>query len=447
MRKGIGAALVAIFILASALPAAAEPWWQRRIDKLARGHSIGISVGDRKHIVYEHAGARKRTPASNEKLLLSMALFATLGPDKRIHTTAVARRSQGGVIKGNLWILGHGDPAITGGARFGRTLGYRPTTLHSLVAGIKRSGVRRITGRVRGSRSYFTHDWWAPGWRSFFPTEEVALPSALTFEGNVHKKRMTPHPERLLARSLTRKLQEAGVAVGGKPGSGVAPRGLRVVAQVRSAPLSHITRFMDRHSVNFFAEVLGKLLGAKKRGRPGTISKGAGALRAWAATHDVGIVAHDSSGLSYANRVATNGIVRLLNLSMSRPWYRVLRRGLARGGEGTLEDRLGGVRLRAKTGTLEDISALSGWVWVGNNQRWVPFSILSSGMSKDKASDIEDRIVRILARSAHVPAPGSGASSTTALGGVDFGSWLALSYQSVLASAQSHSTSASVASS
>jgi D-alanyl-D-alanine carboxypeptidase len=61
-----------------------------------------------------------------------------------------------------------------------------------------------------------------------------------------------------------------------------------------------------------------------------------------------------------------------------------------------LEDRLGGVRVRAKTGTLIGVSALSGYVWLERRATWAEFSILSTGMSKSAAVRIEDAVVRIL---------------------------------------------------
>jgi D-alanyl-D-alanine carboxypeptidase len=59
-----------------------------------------------------------------------------------------------------------------------------------------------------------------------------------------------------------------------------------------------------------------------------------------------------------------------------------------------------GVKVRAKTGTLIDISALSGWVWLEQEGTWGAFSIMSRGMSKSEAVAIEDRIVRIVANRA-----------------------------------------------
>ena len=55
------------------------------------------------------------------------------------------------------------------------------------------------------------------------------------------------------------------------------------------------------------------------------------------------------------------------------------------------------MRVHAKTGTLIEISALSGWVWLDRRAGGGEFSILSRGMSKTQAAAIEDRIVRIVA--------------------------------------------------
>ena len=86
----------------------------------------------------------------------------------------------------------------------------------------------------------------------------------------------------------------------------------------------------------------------------------------------------------------------LLWFAETRPWGDGLRLGLPTGGQGTLEGRLVGVKVRAKTGTLIDISALSGWVWMTKESAWGEFSIMSRRMSKSDAVAIEDRIVRIV---------------------------------------------------
>jgi D-alanyl-D-alanine carboxypeptidase/D-alanyl-D-alanine-endopeptidase (penicillin-binding protein 4) len=150
------------------------------------------------------------------------------------------------------------------------------------------------------------------------------------------------------------------------------------------------------YSSNFYAEVLGKGLGVAGGGVPGTISKGAATTAGWARAHGVPMTAYDASGLSYWNRLTASGFARLLGQAEEQPWGLDLRLSLPAPGQGTLRNRLEGVLVRAKTGTLTRISALSGWVWLEHRQAWGEFSILSSGISISSAKAIEDRVVRIL---------------------------------------------------
>jgi D-alanyl-D-alanine carboxypeptidase/D-alanyl-D-alanine-endopeptidase (penicillin-binding protein 4) len=111
--------------------------------------------------------------------------------------------------------------------------------------------------------------------------------------------------------------------------------------------------------------------------------------------------AFDSSGLSYENKISARGIVNLLEAAKERPWVSVLRRSLPKGGQGTLQDRFPHVRLRAKTGTLREVSTLSGWVWLKRANDWAEFSIMSRGLDKSRAVELENKIVRLLSRRGH----------------------------------------------
>ena len=374
--------------------------WSVRIDKLLRGRPMGAALLDTGTALYTSKARVHRIPASNEKLLLSMALLDRFGPGDRMTTSAWSRTPNHGLIRGDLWISGEGDPSVTGGGPYGDLLPFRPTRLGRLAKRVREAGVRKISGRVMGRTGPFGRAWYAPGWRPHFPQLEVALPTALTFEGNVARGHHTSHPERLAARKLTRQLRRVGVEVGGRAGAGIRPGGLAPVARLSSVPLQMLLRWMNRQSSNFFAEVLGKRLGLEAAGAPGTIAKGAKAIERMAADHGVGIVAHDSSGLSYRNRISPWGLARLLGWAETQGWGARLRHLLPAPGEGTLKGRLKGVRVRAKTGTLNDVSALSGWVWLRRSHTWGEFSILSHGLTKARAVALEDRIVEILSRSA-----------------------------------------------
>jgi serine-type D-Ala-D-Ala carboxypeptidase/endopeptidase (penicillin-binding protein 4) len=371
---------------------AAPPPWVQDIDATIAGHDVSVAIGLSGDWLLRRAPWVRRAPASNQKLVFSMALLQRASVTTRIRTQVFAKGTVNeGILRGNLWIVGHGDPTV------------RKPRIAALARAVRAAGIRRVRGRVFGSTGGFRRDWWAPGWRDYFPERYIPLPTALTFEGNVAGGAHIRDPERRAARSLTNRLRALGVGVSGDPGAGAPPSGLRLVATVRSEPFEVILRRMNRNSRNFHAEVLGKWLGRLTYGGRGTIAKGARAIERFAAARGLAIAANDASGLSYGNRVSAASLVRLLWFADTRPWGDELRAGLADGGEGTLEDRLLDVRIRAKTGTLIGISALSGWVWLERESRWGQFSILSRGMSKSRAVAIEDRIVRIVSNRASAP--------------------------------------------
>jgi len=358
--------------------------WMKAIDAAAAGRSMSVTVADGGLFVYRRADTTPRAPASNEKLLMSMTVLNAVGPDRQILTRAAAANVADGVVKGNLWILGGGDPTVT------------TARIWMLADRVKAAGITSVTGRVMGSVRYFSHDWWAPGWKPDFPRDEVALPTALTFNSNTVHGIHIRDAEYRAAVALTNRLRAIGVHVAGKPGAWAPAVPLQTIATITSARMSSLLRWVDVPSWNFGAETLGKLVGAVRYGAPGTIAKAAAAIRTFTSAHDVRVSAYDSSGLSYADRITTAGMVRLLIDAESVPWGEDLRMALPLPGQGTLTGRLGGLRVRAKTGTLDNVSALSGWVWVNSEERWAEFSILSSGYTP-VLKHVEDQIVRYIA--------------------------------------------------
>jgi D-alanyl-D-alanine carboxypeptidase len=364
--------------------------WRHEIDRLVSDRAMSVTVGNDGTFWYRHLAWVKRIPASNEKLLLSMALLDAVAPTHAIATRAMAAAlPTGGVLDGDLWLVGHGDPEVT------------PENLQPLAEQVAASGISRITGSVVGDEGPFRRDWWARGWRDYFQADEVPFPTALTFKGNVGPRGgHIDDPERRAAAWFTKALRRLGVDVVGEPRMDSSPSDLVRIASVTSAPLIDIVRRMDVDSLNFDAEVLGKFLGARRSGL-GSIASGARAIDAYTEANGAPeLEHHDGSGLSYANRVTTQGIVRLLWAADLAPWGQDLREALPTTGQGTLEGRLRHLRVRAKTGTLNAISALSGWVWNDAIDDWIEFSIVSVGLYKSTAIDIEDAIVRIASREA-----------------------------------------------
>jgi D-alanyl-D-alanine carboxypeptidase len=396
VRRLAAALLIASIVGAVPRPASAgaqEPVWQQRIDGFLGERHMSVSVGEDGVFWYRHLGWVKRAPASNEKLLLSMALLATLGPDRVLTTRAMARAMPvDGVVNGDLWLVGHGDPETT------------RQTLDGLARAIATAGITRIAGSVIGDTGPFKRDWWAEGWKQDFPADEVAFPTALTFRGNIGPDgRHIDDPELRASSYLTKSLRRHGITVHGRPATATPKHPLVKIAAIESANMVDILRRMDVDSINFDAEVLGKLLGAEASG-DASIAGAASAIDAFTAANGAPGFEHlDASGLSYADRATTQGIVRLLWAADRQPWAPELRSALPTGGQGTLEGRLGHLRVRAKTGTLTGISALSGWVWSHKTDGWVEFSILSEALTKEEAVRIEDAIVRLVSHRATAP--------------------------------------------
>jgi len=358
--------------------------WTAAIDRIVGGQSVSVAVGIGRRLVYQHLGDRARLPASNQKLVLSMAALDTFGPSHRFVT--VARPSHPlrlGVLAGDLWLIGSGDPELT------------PAGLSVLADSLHDRGLRTITGSVVGDVAAFDRRWWAPGWIRGLSRHYVARPTALSLHGNAGLSR----PELSAATALTDALRSSGVTVAGSPRTGRAPAHLQPpLAQVRSAPLADILLRQNHGSINFDAEMLTEALGARVSGSQGSTRGGAAAMESWASHEGVRLRAFDGSGLSHRDRVSTVDLVTLLLDARREPWGHALITSMPSGGEGTLGARLAGVPVHAKTGTLfvTPVSALSGYVRTSEG-RLVAFSVLSRGLSKSTAVEIEDAVVRTIA--------------------------------------------------
>ncbi|HEY8019426.1 MAG TPA: D-alanyl-D-alanine carboxypeptidase, partial [Actinomycetota bacterium] len=371
---------------ASVTPSAATPTfspidaaWVDAIDEAISGRDVSVEVGSGRSIVYRHDGSTPRVLASNEKLLTSMAALDLLGAGYRFRTTVATDASvRDGVVDGDLWLVGGGDPTLA------------TTDLAGLAGDLADAGIRRITGRVVGDTGAFDRGWWAPGWLRGISRNYVARPTALRLTGSSGL-------EAEAAGAFRAALLSAGIEVMGPSATGAAPEGLEALATDRSAPLGSLLAHQNHESDNLYAELTTKLLG-DTAATPGSTSSGAHVIHAWAAEHAVDASVRDGSGLSDQDRTSAEGLVTLLLAAQRRPWFPVFLRSLPAGGEGTLAGRLTGLPVRAKTGTLfvRPTSTLSGYVTTRNG-RTVAFSVLTRDLPESIAVGIEDAVVRALA--------------------------------------------------
>ncbi len=161
--------------------------------------------------------------------------------------------------------------------------------------------------------------------------------------------------------------------------------GAVLLASRTSVPVLEDITVTNKVSQNLHAEILLRLLG-KQEGADGSIVEGARVVRAFslrAGIRPQDFFFYDGSGLSPDDRVAPRALTALLRYAAGQPWGAQFRATLPVGGvDGTLSDRFTQVRWRnrvfAKTGTLDETNALSGYVTAASGRTLV-FSIICNG--------------------------------------------------------------------
>jgi D-alanyl-D-alanine carboxypeptidase/D-alanyl-D-alanine-endopeptidase (penicillin-binding protein 4) len=363
-----------------------------RAPGVSRASAVAVELGTGR-VVYARNPSLPLIPASNEKLAVTYAALVSLGPAFRIETQVLGVGEQDGPEwHGDLVLKGSGDPTLS-------SLGVR-----RLAAEVRGAGIRFVSGRILGDESYFDTFRIGPGWKPHFFINESPPLSALTVDRGRYLGRTSRTPALAAALLFRKALAEAGVRVAGPARRGAAPLDGEAypIASLLSPPLTSILKYMDYESDNFTAEILLKQLGTLESGQ-GTTAAGALAVRSILAEYGVplsGVRIADGSGLSRLNRLTATTLVHMLRSAWASPDLRdtfVSSLPVA-ARSGTLERRMirtaAAGRVRAKTGTTRESSALSGIV----KGRYA-FSILQNGypVAHRSARRSQDRFAAILA--------------------------------------------------
>lgn len=330
-------------------------------------------------VAYAHRADAPLVPASTAKLLTATAVLEALAPTDRFRTSAVAPSAPvGGVVAGDLTLVGGGDPLLASAdymSRFKR----QPqvfSDLDALAGAVEEAGVRRIDGSVVGDDSRYDRARYVAGWPARYIAQGSIGPlSALSVNDGFERYPQSPaggdpleaaaDPALSAAGRLTGLLEARGIAVGGPPRAGTAPAGAVEVAFLESPPLLDVIGQLLRESDNNTAELLLKELGRLV----GDSTTAGGAAEVREVLDDgrldlTGSTVADGSGLSPDNRTTCRLLVDLL----ARPDTGDLLRELlpVAGQSGTLTERFQGTALegvlRAKTGSLTSVTALAGVV-------------------------------------------------------------------------------------
>jgi D-alanyl-D-alanine carboxypeptidase/D-alanyl-D-alanine-endopeptidase (penicillin-binding protein 4) len=361
-------------------------------------------------VLFDRGGSESRVPASNLKLLTAVAALRSLGPEHRFTTTVVQGPEAGQVV-----LVGGGDVLLGAGESHGDlVMGHAglATLAAQAVEALKAAGT---TGelKVLVDDSVFTGPALNPAWESGdVAAGEVAPVYPMALNSARYDPAVTtgPRPQdsaMVVAEEFAARLRTAGAAAGLGVAAAVerSPRSTQpggeepaVLAEAQSAPLAEQVDLMLQASDNYLAEVLGRMASVAAGGA-GSNDGATAAVRAQLADTGIsveGIELVDVCGLAMPNQVSArhfSEVVRTIAAGTDSRLRAALNGFPVAGLTGTLDTRYGedstarGAGLvRAKTGTLNTVLALSGYV-VDADGRLLVFSFIGNGLTPGAAGN------------------------------------------------------------
>jgi D-alanyl-D-alanine carboxypeptidase/D-alanyl-D-alanine-endopeptidase (penicillin-binding protein 4) len=328
-------------------------------------------------------------PASSTKLITAAVALEVLKPEFTYTTKVHGSLDATGSVA-DLFFVGGGDPLIVrneyvASEKYPTTSG---TSLEKLADSLFAAGLRRVAGSVVGVDTRYDDQRFVDVWpQQFHFTEAGPLGSLVVDDGVVLGQITKPDdPAVAAATELQNLLNARGVLFGGVPRHDVLPAGIPELASIQSAPLTAIIQEMMVNSDNNTAELLLKEIGFASKGIGSTAAGLATAkdqLVKWKLDKEV--LLFDGSGLASDGRISCDIFMSLLNsFSASMPGLMAIA-----GETGTIRDTFDGTpvagKLRAKTGTLNGVKALVGYLPVTNSDP-VIFSMLMNKSGIDNQS-------------------------------------------------------------
>jgi len=425
---------------------------------------IAILDVDSGHVLASVNEHTAMNPASNAKLYTAAAALATLHGDHRYETTLSGRVEGGAVAgplvlrgygdpslaTGDLWELVQGlkefgvarvDGDILVDQEFydeqttPPAFDQQPNEWASFRAPVSAVALDEncVTMTVRpaspGNPAHVAFE--PPGFVDFDGSVRTAAAGGadtveLTLSGNGPRMRATvsgavssdaklvrftrraEDPRLLPGFALASLLDRADVKVSGSVKLGTRPAG-HLIAKHASAPLSSLLYSLGKQSDNFYAEMIFKSLAAEGHGRPAHAGDSGEIVARFLdriGASDPGVVMKNGSGLFDADRVSAFGTVQLLRWAWRDPAIQpeYVAQLSVGGVDGTLRKRFRTDsmrrRVRAKTGTLDDVIALSGYVLRTDGRGPIAFSIFFNHAAgkQDGARHAADRLVEVIAR-------------------------------------------------
>ena len=343
-------------------------------------------------IVYQFRPNLSLIPASTMKLLTAAVALDVLGA-QTTYITRLLGIVAGSEIRGDLWLVGSGDPLLSTrlyptGENYPTLF---PTYIETLVDALVAKGITTIQGGVIGDDSLYDRERYSPTWGDGLRSVEVGPIGALMInDATILGTPLKPaNPAYGAAAEFSRLLNERGIFVTDPPDVGTASQDTPLIASLESAPMKDVVSEMLTNSDNNTAELLLKDIGRVAKGsatRIDGLHVVAEKITQWGLPTQ-GVVLSDGSGLDRANRVTCSLLTAVLEYTGQNSDL-VLGMAIA-GRTGTLRDVFlsgpGFGVMRAKTGTLNGVKALSGLFPFGDTRASV-FTLILNGPGTSTAN-------------------------------------------------------------
>lgn len=343
-------------------------------------------------------------PASTSKILTALASIQNLGPNHRFQTELRLKgKIRKGVLKGNLFLIGGGDPLLT------------VSQLMKFVHALEDQGIREVRGQLiyddplypsaRALNLEMLPSHYNPGLSSLstefnqyqavlekgeFAYRYFNLPDFREFDPprlpeessrGFRIRHGVTTPDRYTAQVLLTLAQLSGISIQGIQ-SGRAPQGTRRVLLHRSESVAQLTEKMLEYSNNLIAEMLFMATARKLSRRALAPPQAAQRIEKWikkagSRKFDLqSLQIRNGSGLSLQSQITPEQMIALLQLGEKLRFNGTHFSSILpiSGWKGTLRNRMlnpdQAFRVWAKTGTLDYVSALAGYLFTQQSKRY-----------------------------------------------------------------------------
>ncbi|WP_419909738.1 D-alanyl-D-alanine carboxypeptidase/D-alanyl-D-alanine-endopeptidase [Candidatus Poriferisodalis sp.] len=342
-------------------PDSSAPAWQQRLttefsaalQSSEAPEDMCMSLYRNDEPIFEHEPHMPLLPASLMKLATVTAALNELGANATFTTRVVADASEfaaasDGVLQGDLYLIGGGDPVLATPGYINRIADARPYTDASeladrVMAELDAAGIDTIDGAIVGDGSWFADgertytDQFPPGatsetpavWKeSYLSGNFVGVLSGLiindgyspyTIDRRSHTRSVDP--VQAAASDFDDLLEERGLVIRHRPRSGSAPAAndSTALGRIVSPTIAEMLVRILRYSENTPAEMLFKQIGRHHgdSSRAGSAAAATAALGGLLGTAADEITLVDGSGLSVHNRMSCEAAVRLLLMAGS----------------------------------------------------------------------------------------------------------------------------------